>query len=83
MVSKDSRDALRITQRALRDDFQARANVLQRSAEAALFAARSTSALAPEERKTRADEIAQDTAKVVDLRARRNREPGSLAVVNG
>jgi hypothetical protein len=83
MVSKDCRDALRITQRALRDDFQARATALLRSAESALIAARSTSALGPEERAARADEIAQDTAKVVDLRARRNREPGSLAVVNG
>jgi signal recognition particle receptor subunit beta len=83
MVSKDSRDALRITQRALRDDFQARANVLRRSAELALSAARETSALAPAEQAARADEIAQDTAKVVELRARRNREPGSLAVVNG
>jgi GTPase SAR1 family protein len=85
MVSKDSRDALRITQRALRDDFQGRANALLRSAEAALSAARSSVALPPEERAVRADEVARDAAKVVDLRSRRryDNDAGSLAVVNG
>ncbi|HEU5266296.1 MAG TPA: dynamin family protein [Jatrophihabitans sp.] len=83
MVAKDSRDALRVTQRALRDDFQSRANTLLRSAEAALSAARSTAALDPDARAARADEVARDAAKVVDLRSRRTQHTGSLAVVNG
>jgi hypothetical protein len=86
MVSKDSRDALRITQRALRDDFQARANAMLRSAEAALAAARSSAALPPDQQAARAEEVARDAAKVVDLRSRRRGDesgPQSLAVANG
>ncbi len=86
MVSKDSRDALRITQRALRDDFQARANAMLRSAEAALAAARSSAALPPDEQAARAQEVARDAAKVVDLRSRRRGDgsgPEALAVANG
>ncbi len=83
MVSKDSRDALRITQRALRDDFQSRAAALQRSSEAALHAVRSAVALAPDERAARSDELARDRAAVVELRTRRSHDSESLRVVNG
>ncbi len=82
MVSKDSRDALRATQRALRDDFQARAAALHRSSEAALRAVHTAMALAPDERDARADAVARETAAVVDLRSRRS-ESGGLAVANG
>jgi hypothetical protein len=83
MVSKDSRDALRVTQRALRDDFQARANALLRSAETALSAARSSAELDAGARATRTEEVARDAARVVELRSRRRHDSGSLAVVNG
>jgi GTPase SAR1 family protein len=83
MVSKDSREALRVTQRALRDDFQSRATTLQRSSEATLHAVRSAIALSPDEKATRADELARGTAEVVDLRARRRPDRDSMAVVNG
>jgi hypothetical protein len=83
MVSKDSRDALRATQRALRDDFQRRAAALQRSSEAAMRAAQNAMALPPEQRDARAAEVARETAEVIDLRSRRAQPQTTQAVVNG
>ncbi len=83
MVSKDSRDTLRATQRTLRNDFQARAAALQRTSEATLQAAQAAIALTPDDRADRADQVARDTADIVELRARRRSNSGSLAVANG
>jgi Dynamin family len=83
MVTKDSRDTLRATQRTLRNDFQARAAALQRSSEDTLRAARAAIAMTPDDKAQRADQVARDTADVVDLRARRRWSSESVAVGNG
>jgi hypothetical protein len=83
MVTRDSRDTLRATQRTLRNDFQARAAALQRSSEATLRAAVAAIALTPDDKAHRADEIARDAADIAELRSRRRSNSGSLAVANG
>ena len=83
MVTRDSRDTLRATQRTLRNDFQARAAALQRSSEATLRAAVAAIALTPDDKAHRADEIARDAADIAELRSRRRSTSGSLAVANG
>jgi hypothetical protein len=83
MVTKDSRDTLRATQRTLRNEFQSRAAALERSSEATLRAAQAAIALAPEDKAQRADQVARETADIADLRARRRSVSGSLAVASG
>jgi hypothetical protein len=83
MVSKDSRDALRATQRALRDDFQNRAAALQRSSEAAFLAAQKAMVMPAEQRDARSAQLARETAEVVELRTRRRPDLSARAVVNG
>ncbi|MFI7601331.1 dynamin family protein [Actinoplanes sp. NPDC049681] len=58
-VGRDSREAVRRTQRFLRDDFAARAQAVQRSAEATAAAVRSTAALSETSRAARARELAE------------------------
>lgn len=67
VLSKESRDNLRVTQRQLRDDFQARAEILEESVSAALRAARRASTLAPEEREGRARELAAQSDRLARL----------------
>jgi Dynamin family len=57
-VSHDSREAVRRTQRFLRDEFTARAQLAQRSAATAAEAVRQTARLPAEERQRRARELA-------------------------
>ncbi|MEU4219938.1 dynamin family protein [Actinoplanes sp. NPDC026623] len=57
-VSRDSREAVRRTQRFLRDEFAARAAAVDRSAVAAAAAARETAALPDAARQARARELA-------------------------
>ncbi|MEV6596428.1 dynamin family protein [Actinoplanes sp. NPDC051346] len=57
-VGRDSREAVRRTQRFLRDDFAARAQAVQRSAAATAAAVRNTAALPDEARAARARELA-------------------------
>ena len=69
LVNKQSRDGLRSTQRQLRDDFQARALLLQGSATAALQAAHRTSGLSDEQQRTRGQELAEQGARLGEVRA--------------
>ncbi|GIJ67490.1 dynamin family protein [Virgisporangium ochraceum] len=57
LVGKDSRDAVRRTQRFLRDEFAARAALAERSSSAALAAVRSGSSLPDRDRARRAAEL--------------------------
>ena len=57
VLGKDSRDAVRRTQRYLRDEFGARAVVVQRSAAESLAAARRGATLPPERREARARQL--------------------------
>jgi hypothetical protein len=57
LVGKDSRDAVRRTQRFLRDEFAARAGLAERSSAAALAAVRSGAAVPEHERGRRAAEL--------------------------
>jgi hypothetical protein len=57
IMNKQTRDGLRSTQRQLRDDFQARAMLIDRSAGQALEAARRTSALDADHLRTRRQEL--------------------------
>lgn len=58
LVGKDSRDAVRRTQRFLRDEFAARAGMAERSSAAALAAVRSGASVPEHERARRAAELA-------------------------
>jgi GTPase SAR1 family protein len=68
MIGKDSRDALRGTQRNLRDDFQSRALALARSAESTLGSVQAAMILTPHERVARAAQVARDSAEVRNVR---------------
>jgi hypothetical protein len=57
-VGRDSREAVRRTQRLLRDEFAARAAAVERSAAAAASAVRETAALPGDERRARARQLA-------------------------
>lgn len=57
-VGRDSREAVRRTQRFLRDEFAARAGAVERSAAAAAAAIRETAALPDAERQARARQLA-------------------------
>lgn len=57
LVGKDSRDAVRRTQRFLRDEFAARAGLAERSSAAALAAVRSGAAVPERDRARRAAEL--------------------------
>lgn len=68
LVSKDARDALRATQRALRDDFAARAASLQRSSEAVVETVQNAAALSAAERRDRLAAVTARTVSVANLR---------------
>jgi hypothetical protein len=64
IMNKESRDALRRTQRLLRDDFQMRALSLHRSSSNALGAARQAMALSGPERDARVSQLASEAAQL-------------------
>ncbi|BFU44256.1 dynamin family protein [Krasilnikovia sp. MM14-A1004] len=63
-VGRDSREAVRRTQRFLRDEFAARARVIERSAAATAAAVRRTAALPDDERARRADALAEQRRRL-------------------
>ncbi len=64
IMSKEARDALRRTQRQLRDDFQRRAVAIHSSSVRALAAAEQATRLAPAQRQLRASELAAESAQL-------------------
>ncbi len=68
IIGKDSRDALRSTQRQLRDAFQARAAQLHRSTELALAAAQRARRLPSADRDQRAQDLAVQSSALRSLR---------------
>ncbi len=68
-MNKETRDALRRTQRLLRDEFQARARMAQASAAGALEAATRVRALAPEDRRRRTREVEVETGRLGEVRS--------------
>jgi hypothetical protein len=69
VLNKQTRDGLRAAQRQLRDDFQARALILQRSATASVSAAHRASELDESERRTRRQELVAQDRRLGQLRA--------------
>ena len=67
-VGRDSREAVRRTQRFLRDEFAARAQAAERSAAATAAAVRRTAALPEEERARRAGALAAQRRELDRLR---------------
>ncbi len=70
IMNKESRDALRRTQRLLRDDFQLRALSLHRSSSNALGAARQAMALSGPERAARVSQLSSEAAQLRKVDAR-------------
>ncbi|GAA4154078.1 dynamin family protein [Phytohabitans flavus] len=68
-LSRDSREAVRRTQRFLRDEFAARAQEVERSAAATAAAVRETAALSPDERHRRAATLAEQGRRLEQLAA--------------
>ena len=64
IMNKESRDALRRTQRLLRDDFQMRATALHRSSSSALQAAQRAITLTDAERSQRVSQLAAETEQL-------------------
>jgi signal recognition particle receptor subunit beta len=69
VLNKDTRDALRATQRQLREDFQGRAVSIQVSTQAALRSAERAASLDGDERTARAAEAVADEARLDALRS--------------
>jgi GTPase SAR1 family protein len=70
VMNKESRDALRKTQRQLRDNFQQRAALMHRSTTSALDAATRAARLDPAARTARADELAAETEQLRSIKSR-------------
>jgi signal recognition particle receptor subunit beta len=69
IMNKQTRDGLRSTQRQLRDDFQARAMLMDRSAAQALEAARRTSSLDAQRLRARERELAAEERRLDEVRS--------------
>ncbi|WP_148572925.1 dynamin family protein [Nocardioides caldifontis] len=69
-MNKETRDALRLTQRQLRDEFQARARSLQASATGALAAAEKVLTLPPEAQGRRAAQLDEEAQRLGRVRSR-------------
>jgi signal recognition particle receptor subunit beta len=69
IMNKQTRDGLRSTQRQLRDDFQARAMLMDRSAAQALEAARRTSSLDAQRLRARERELAVEERHLDEVRS--------------
>lgn len=84
VLNKDSRDALRLTQRQLRDDFQVRATVMHRSSRSALEAAERAAAMDRDDQQARSEELAAETTRIARVRAAtRVAVTGAAAVATG
>lgn len=70
IMSKETRDALRQTQRQLRDEFQRRAVAIHSSSVRALAAAEQATRLAPADRELRASELAAESAQLREVDSR-------------
>jgi signal recognition particle receptor subunit beta len=68
-MNKQTRDGLRSTQRQLRDDFHARALLLERSASEAMAAARRTSSLGEGQQRRRERELVQQQHQLDQVQA--------------
>jgi hypothetical protein len=68
-VGRDCREAVRRTQRFLRDEFAARAQAIERSAAATAAAVQEIAALPPEERRERAEALAEQRRRLERLAA--------------
>jgi signal recognition particle receptor subunit beta len=68
-MNKQTRDGLRSTQRQLRDDFHARALLLERSAAEAMAAARRTSSLGEGQQRRRERELVQQQRQLDQVQA--------------
>lgn len=79
IMNKETRDALRRTQRQLRDDFQRRAVTIHRSSMSALAAAEQALALPPGDRPARGSELAAESVQLRAVQARLT----ALATVGG
>ena len=66
-IGRDSREAVRRTQRFLRDEFAARALAVERSAAATAAAVRETAALPEDQRRERAAALAEQRRRLDDL----------------
>lgn len=80
IMNKETRDALRRTQRHLRDVFALRATSLQRSSSNALAAATKAAQLPADERRLRAAVLAAESAEVQDVGAKARTLSASGAV---
>ncbi len=69
VMNKETRDSLRRAQRQLRDDFQYRATVMQRSSIAALDAANRAARLTPAEQAARAARLAAEAEQLRTIRS--------------
>lgn len=69
IMNKETQDALRRTQRTLRDDFQLRAGAIHRSSVSALGAASQAMQLPPAERASRAADLAAESARLQQVRS--------------
>jgi hypothetical protein len=69
VMNKETRDSLRRAQRQLRDDFQYRATVMQRSSSAALDAANRAARLTPAEQAARASRLAAEAEQLRTIRS--------------
>jgi GTPase SAR1 family protein len=69
VMNKETRDSLRRAQRQLRDDFQFRAAVMQRSTSAALDAAGRAARLSPAEQTARAARLAAEAEQLRTIRS--------------
>jgi len=69
VMNKETRDSLRRAQRQLRDDFQFRATVMQRSSSAALDAAGRAARLSPAEQAERAARLAAEAEQLRTIRS--------------
>jgi hypothetical protein len=67
-MNKDTRDGLRRTQRRLRDDFQARAMMMQTSSNAALGAVQRAVGLDPQSLAHRESDLADEQRQLTELR---------------
>jgi hypothetical protein len=68
-VGRDCREAVRRTQRFLRDEFAARAEAIERSAAATAAAVQEIAALPPEERRERAEALVEQRRRLERLAA--------------
>lgn len=70
VMSKEARDRLRLTQRALRDEFRGRAVVIGNSTGAAVRSAQQAVRLTDGERQRRSESVAAQATRLGDIRAR-------------